>query len=279
MLTPATAIKLAVIIPAAGASQRYSDAAKVEQGLEAGRSKLDEELGGRPVLQRTVEVFTKVAEVVCIIVAGPHDAEAMEEFKRRHADKLGLLGCQICAGGKTHRYETVRNALTLVPDSCTHIAVHDAARPCITPDFVERLLLIAERHPAVIPAMAVTDTIKRASKEIVKEEVADPLAAILGADAVKPPPLRAVEGTVDRSGLFAVQTPQIFEAGLLRRAYQQKDLSSTDDAQLVERLGAAVMLAPGDARNIKITVPTDLLIARAILGVKGPEAKSAHLRF
>src|SRR5262245_48657486 len=102
-------MRIAVIIPAAGASSRY---------LEMGglRSKLDEDLGGKPVLQRTVELFTKHDDVVQIVVAGPADEAAFAEFKDRHADRLGLLGAKLCAGGKTHRYETVRNALIEVRD-------------------------------------------------------------------------------------------------------------------------------------------------------------------
>jgi len=270
---------VAVIIPAAGGSTRYMAAARAEQGLDVARSKLDEDLGGRPLLHRTVEVFTKVRAVRTIIVAGPHDEEAMEEFKRRHGDKLGILGATLCVGGRTHRYETVQNALKLVPVDTTHILVHDGARPCITPEFVEGLLAIAARHAAVVPAVAVADTLKRASKAAVEETREDPLAAILGTAAVQGPALWTVAETVDRSGLYAVQTPQIFEAGLLRRAYEQKDLTSTDDAQLVERLGERVVLAPGDARNLKVTLPMDLLVARAILNVRGPETKAAHLRF
>jgi 2-C-methyl-D-erythritol 4-phosphate cytidylyltransferase len=272
-------MKLAVIIPAAGASSRYAQAARLEQGLEVVRSKLDEDLGGRPLLHRTVEIFTKVAEVSAIIVAGPHNADEMAEFKRRHGDKLGVLGAAVCAGGATHRYETVRNALALVPKDATHVAVHDAARPCVSVELIGRVIDAALRHAAVVPAVPVGDTLKRAAPGVVKEAERDPLASILGDDGVQRPPLRLVAETVDRSELFAVQTPQVFRAELLHRAYAQKDLSSTDDAQLVERLGENVVLVPGDARNIKITVPTDLVLARAIIGAKAPEAKAAHLRF
>ncbi|MGQ0627098.1 MAG: IspD/TarI family cytidylyltransferase [Phycisphaerales bacterium] len=272
-------MNVAVIIPAAGASQRYIAAAKAEQGLEAGRSKLEEEIGGRPLLHRTVEVFTKVDVVRTIVVAGPHDAEAMAEFRRRHADKLGLLGVRLCEGGKTHRYETVRNALALVPAEATHVAVHDAARPCITVEFVERMLAVAARHGAVIPALPVADTLKRGSDGPLAAEHADPLAAILGTEATAGPTLHGVKETVDRRGLFAVQTPQIFRADVLRRAYAQKDLASTDDAQLVERLGEPVVMVPGDARNIKVTLPTDLLVARAILGARPAADRSPLSRF
>lgn len=277
-------MKLAVIIPAAGSSQRYAQAAASELGVEIARSKLDEDLGGRPVLQRTVELFANLAldgvDVAAIIVAGPHDEGAMAQFKARYADKLGLLGVKLCAGGKNHRYETVRNALALTPESCTHVAVHDAARPCASVLMIERVLAAAAKHPAVIPGVDVADTIKRVDPEPVADEAADPLAAILGdAPSLRGPKLRRVEATLDRSNLVAVQTPQVFRRDLLLRAYAQPDLSSTDDAQLIERLGEQVAVVAGESRNIKITYPSDMVLARAILGVKGPEGRAAHKKF
>lgn len=270
-------MQLALIIPAAGASRRYSQTGD-GPGLVAPRSKLDEDLGGRPVLQRTVELFTNLPQVKTIIVAGPADDEAYQAFKLRHGDKLAIYGVVMCRGGVTHRYETVRNALALVPAECTHVAVHDAARPCTSLALIERVLEAAEQHDAVIPAVPVADTLKRVGAEI-KQTVADPLAAILGAGADSRPPLRPVEATVDRASLVAVQTPQVFSRALLLRAYQQSNLDSTDDAQLVERLGEPVMTVPGDSRNMKITHAGDMALVRAILGYREPEAKPAHLRF
>lgn len=265
-------MKIAVIIPAAGSGRRFAE------GLEFARSKLDEDLGGRPVLQRTVEMFTKHDLVSFIVVAGPADDGAFGEFKARYGDKLGLLGVRLCRGGATHRYETVAAALGEVPDDATHIAVHDAARPCTPPELIDRLFDAAERHAAVIPAVEVADTLKRV-QEREGEAPADPLAAILGGPSGGRTKMRVVEGTVDRAGLMAVQTPQVFRADLLRRAYAQADLASTDDAQLVERLGETVTVVEGDPRNIKITRPRDVPLARAILGVRAPEGRATHKRF
>jgi 2-C-methyl-D-erythritol 4-phosphate cytidylyltransferase len=272
---------IAVIIPAAGASSRFSESASAELGAEISRSKLDEELGGRPVLQRTVELFTKHPDVTLIVVAGPADKAAFAEFKSRHADKLGLLGVRLCQGGARHRYETVANALKLVPadGGITHIAVHDAARPCATMDLIERVFAAAAQgHNAVVPGLDVPDTLKRIGAEPVMS-TADPLATILGGDDRGKPLGRRVEATIDRTRVVAVQTPQVFEAGLLRRAYTQKDLSSTDDAQLVERLNEPVLVVPGEAGNIKITRYSDIRLARAILSVKPPAEREAHKRF
>lgn len=275
-------MRLAVIIPAAGASTRFAQIAAREQGLASdapARSKLDEDLGGRPVLQRTVELFQHVPEVATIIVAGPADPAAMASFRERYADKLGLLGVRLCAGGKDHRYQTVANALALVPDDCTHVAVHDAARPCASAELIARVIDAAREHEAVVPGVDVADTLKRVDAAPVAPAADDPLAAILGVDTRAQVLRRRVSSTVDRAGLVAVQTPQIFRAALLRRAYAQADLSSTDDAQLVERLGEPVIVVEGDARNLKITRPADLALARAILGVRPPAERPSHLRF
>lgn len=271
-------MNLAVIIPAAGFSTRYQQAA-ADAGIDptATRSKLDEDLGGRPVLQRTVELFANHPAVQSIIVAGPHDEGAFAEFKVRYGDKLGLLGVALTRGGKTHRFETVAAALALVPPTATHVAVHDGARPCTPPELLERVLETAERHPAAVPAVDVSDTLKRVGPAL-EEADADPLAAILGAPKARKGP-RPVEATIDRASLVAVQTPQVFARELLQRAYAQGDLTSTDDAQLVERLGERVVVVPGDARNIKITRPADLHLARLILNVRAPEHKPAHKRF
>lgn len=285
-------MQIAVIVPAAGASRRYSVAHSVQTGSApetAPRSKLDEDLGGRPVLHRTLEVFANLPQVIKIIVPGPADPEAMAAFRARHADKLGILGAVICAGGVEHRYESVRNALAHVPANATHVAVHDAARPGASPELIERVFSAAERHDAVIPALDVSDTLKRVSAEALPAPV-DPLAAILGvgiggggggggSGSAALPRERTVRETVDRAHLVAVQTPQVFRAEVLRRAYQQKDLSSTDDAQLVERLGVPVVVVAGEKRNLKVTLPEDLTLIRAMLGYKGGGEKPAHLRF
>lgn len=273
-------MNLAVIIPAAGASSRYQ-LASAQAGVDpdATRSKLDEDLGGRPVLQRTVELFANHAAVSTIIVAGPHDEGLFAEFKSRYGDKLGLLGVRLTRGGRTHRYETVAAALALVPESCTHVAIHDAARPCTPADLIERVIEAAERHPAVVPGLEVADTLKRVGQPIT-EANNDPLAAILGAPgAAEGAGPRPVLETVDRSALVAAQTPQVFARELLLRAYAQSNLASTDDAQLVERLGGRVLVVPGDGRNIKITLPGDLHMARVILNVRAPEQRAAHKRF
>lgn len=269
-------MNVCLIIPAAGAASRYSSAG----GL---RHKLDEDLGGRPVLQRSIELFVKHetvgAMINSIIVAGPHADEDLADFRQKYGDRLGLMGARIVKGGRTHRYETVAAALAVMPPEATHIAVHDAARPCTPPEVIERVFDLAREHDAVIPALELSDTIKRVEVTDAAARGVDPIDAILGVDAGARPRLKVVKETLARDGVWIVQTPQVFEADVLQRAYAQSDLASTDDAALVERLGVPVVVGEGDVRNIKITRPIDLVLARAILGVRAPEGRPVHKRF
>ncbi|MCK4873534.1 MAG: 2-C-methyl-D-erythritol 4-phosphate cytidylyltransferase [Phycisphaerales bacterium] len=260
-------MRLAVIFPAAGKSERFGE-----------RDKLSEDLGGRPLLMRTIDLFAKRDEMIFGVVAAPPDT--FDQFKFRYGDGLALQGVTCVPGGRVDRWETVKNALDVIPDDCTHIAVHDAARPCTPPELISHVLRAAEHLPAVVPAMRIASTLKRVGEETEVDESDDPIAAILGdADTHKLKTSTVIE-TVDRTGLVEVQTPQVFHADVLRRAYAQDDLSSTDDASLIERLGdVPVHVVPGDPRNIKITTPADIPLARAILGVRGPQGRAIHKRF
>jgi len=279
-------MRLGVVIPAAGASGRYNSGAGEGVGgsVLGRRSKLDEDLGGRPVLQRAVELFTALPETAAVVVAGPFDDEAFGDFSLRHADRLSLLGAVLCRGGETYRWQTVKAALAHLPDDVTHIAVHDAARPITPRDLIERVLDAARSHAAVIPAVPVTDTVKRLDAERTMEVGGDPLAAILGAGGGGEK-LRVVRETLERDGLVLVQTPQVFERGVLLRAYGQDGLGGTDDAGLVERLfresgdDRAVVVVPGDARNLKLTTPDELPVLRALGGFRPPAERATHMKF
>lgn len=272
-------MRICVIIPAAGGSTRYNNAASdAIDALGTTRSKLDEDLGGKSVLHRSVELFNTREEVQQIIVAGPHGDNAFADFKLRHADRLSLLGAVLVRGGATHRCETVANALEQLDDSCTHVAIHDAARPATDPALIDRVFDAAKSHTAVIPGVAVIDTLKRVDPDPIADAGnTDPVASILGVGTTHA--MRRVLGTVDRTDLMQVQTPQVFERDLLLRAYGQDDLSSTDDAGLVERLGEPVVIVEGDPLNHKLTLPSDLPLLRAIMGVRGPSRRPTHKRF
>ncbi|MCE9618902.1 MAG: 2-C-methyl-D-erythritol 4-phosphate cytidylyltransferase [Planctomycetes bacterium] len=259
---------VSIILAAAGSSTRF------------GSDKLGQDLGGRPLLLRSVELFTKRDEVRSIIVAAPPNN--MQEFRDRFGAQLSFHGVTIVAGGTIDRWETIRNALKAVPAEATHIAVHDAARPATSDDLISRVFEAAKRHDAVIPALPVADTLKRVNEEVVEAEKEDAIAdLILGEDAdASKAKGKFVQSTVDRKNLVAVQTPQVFKADLLRRAYQQTDLSAvTDDAALVERMGEKVLVVDGEFRNLKVTIPDDLRTIRLLLGIAAPEGRAVHKRF
>lgn len=262
-------MNVCAIIAAAGRSQRFN-----------GQDKLLADLGGRTVLVRTVEAFARRDEVRSIIVAVAPDR--LDELRDRIGPTLAFHGARLVAGGTTERWESVRNALTDVPEDATHVAVHDGARPAVTDALLDRVFEAAGRLDAVVPAMNVTDTLKRVVADAVDaSEDEDPIAdLILGSAGKQAVAARAVVGTVDRANLVAVQTPQVFTADLLRRAYAQDALDgSTDDASLVERLGEAVHVVDGDPRNIKITRPDDLDLIRSIMHIRPEAERPAHKRF
>src|SRR5262249_43820278 len=149
-------------------------------------------------------------------------------------------GGAVVGGGPT-RQESVRLALDAAPHGVRMVVVHDAVRPFITRELVDAVLAAAGADGAAICALPVAETVKR---------VRDGL----------------VETTVDRAGLWAVQTPQAFRAEILREAHdkaRRDGVAGTDDAMLVERLGHRVRVVPGLAGNVKITTPDDLRWARA----------------
>ncbi len=260
-------MKIAVIIPAAGKSIRYGN-----------RDKLAEDIAGRPLLIRTVEFFTKREETTQIIVVGPSDD--FEAFKDRFGPSLSFHGVLIIRGG-IERSDSVRNALEHIDPQVDRVAVHDAARPALTNVLFDQLLLASRQVDAVAPALPITGTVKRTSAEKQtigdEEDIAD---SIFGDASRSTVDLFKVEETIDRKGLWELQTPQIFSVPLLKRAYAQLDAPSvTDDAQLVELLGEVVHLLGGESRNIKVTTTGDLFLVKAILNVKEPSSRAPHQRF
>ena len=162
-----SSMKIAVIIPAAGKSTRYGK-----------KDKLAEDLGGRPLLMRTVEFFTKREEITQIIVVGPpHDFGA---FKERFGAALSFHGVIIVEGGK-ERWESVRNALEVVQDDIDRVAVHDAARPALSNDLFDQLMLATQTRDAVAAALPITGTVKRATtvKQTIGQEMISPTQSLV----------------------------------------------------------------------------------------------------
>jgi 2-C-methyl-D-erythritol 4-phosphate cytidylyltransferase len=212
--------RFAVILPAAGRSTRFGDPKQ---------KKIYAELDGRAVWLRAVDPFVNREDVGQIIVAiAPEDRDL---FERRYRPNVAFLGIKVVEGG-AERPDTIARALEAVDPMCDHVAVHDAARPCLTTEIVDAVFAAAIEHGAAVPGVAVADTLKRADGDGVIVE------------------------TVSRADLFGVQTPQAFRRELLVRAYAARSRlggPATDDATLVEALGHPVRIVPGSSLNLKIT--------------------------
>lgn len=263
-------MNIAVILPAAGTSSRFGE-----------KNKLEEDIHGRAVLMRSVELFVKRPVVSQIIVAVNPDA--VDEFKFKWGDRLGFHDVLVVPGGKVERWETVLRAMEAVKDDVTHIAVHDAARPLASGKLIDRIIEAAEQYDAVIPATPVSGTLKKA-QALDDHSSKDPLDAIFGDAGRNLKKVHRVVGKVDRTGLFEVQTPQLFKCDLLARAYAQiaqgqiDSQGITDDAGLVEALGEDVYLVEGEVTNLKITRPGDMPLARAIFSVVSRKDEKAEAR-
>lgn len=214
----------AVILPAAGSSTRYG----------AGRSKLLEDLGGQSVLARSLIAFLQRPDVVLVVIATQAELPLPEDKRIRR-----------CPGGNC-RARSVQNALELVPPQIEWVAVHDAARPLISQELIDRTLAEACVHGAAAPAMPVELTVRQAQ---------GPLPAM-------------ARGLVPRHELWTMQTPQVARRADLLAGFAACPVpleQITDDLQLLELSGRSVRLVPGEARNLKITTPPDLALARWML--------------
>jgi 2-C-methyl-D-erythritol 4-phosphate cytidylyltransferase len=229
----------AVILPAAGKSTRFG-----------GREKKPfANLEGAAVWLKTANLFCNRDDVKqLILVISPDDRELVQ---RRYAANLMFLGVSLVDGG-TERFDSVANALSKLKDDITHVAVHDAVRPCTPTAVIDGVFNAAAKHGAAVPGLSVADTLKRADKQ-----------------------MRITE-TVSREGIWQAQTPQAFRRDLLIEAYAKRSAVQgpiTDDAQLVEALGQPVQIVPGSALNIKITTHEDLKIAAQFIKLREAEDK------
>lgn len=220
------------VIAAAGSSSRMG-----------GRDKLAEPLDGIPVILRTLAAVEAVPEIREIVVVTREDR--VEEYRRLLGQCSRLRA--VVPGGST-RQESVRNGVRALSPDCTLAAIHDGARPLVTPEVFARCIEAARSCGAATAAVPVKDTIK----------LADEAGRVLD--------------TPDRSRLWAVQTPQIFDRERYLRAAEEAErwgLSCTDDCQLFEAMGWEVQLVMGDYRNLKLTTPEDFLAAGVYLeGIK-----------
>ncbi len=218
----------AAVIVAGGSGRRF------------GGDKLMADLGGMPVLVRTMLAFERAQAVRAIVVAARRDA--VEDVKAL-AKQYGISKLTAVAAGGDTRTRSCLAGVLAVPPEAELIAIHDGARPLVTEKIITDALWTAYRHTAALPAVPVRDTVKAATEGV-------------------------VTGTPDRAGLFAAQTPQCFQADLIRAALLDAAENApdvTDDCLAVERVGGRVYLSPGSEENIKITTPLDLKIAELIL--------------
>lgn len=220
---------LSAIIVAAGGSHRM------------GFDKLFAEIGGRVVLAHSIAAFERAESVTAIlIVSRPERHREIEQLIA--TEPFGKVR-SIVSGGE-RRQDSVRSGLRHLAEDVQFIAVHDAARPLITPQQIERVYQVCRVNGAAASAEPVTDTLKYADVDL------------------------SVTGSVDRHQLFAMQTPQIFETKLLRDAYEAafaKNILVTDEVSAVEQFGHKVFLVPNEDANFKITYPQDLPLAEFVL--------------
>ena len=221
---PANRFSCVAIVPAGGSGARFGSATPKQYSVIAGTT----------VLEHTLRALRSCPSIQHIFVAVQADDDRADDIAGRTGNTTVLR----CAGGQ--RAQTVQNTLTAISRLVRRdawVLVHDAARPCVAKDDVERLIAVAGSHPVGgLLGSPVTDTLKRATATL---EIAE---------------------TVSRDGLWRAQTPQMFRYELLTHALGASP-EVTDEAQAVESLGLSPLLVPGSVRNIKITLPEDAEIA------------------
>jgi 2-C-methyl-D-erythritol 4-phosphate cytidylyltransferase len=216
--------KLGVVIVAAGTSKRM-----------VGMNKLFAPLSGKPLLAWSVDTCQRSSLVrQIVLVVNNKDLGRGQELKEERSWSKVVL----CLGG-ARRQDSVKQGLRQVR-SCDWVMIHDGARPFLTPDLIEKGSKMAAEFGAAVAAVPVKDTIKLAdSRDLIKE-------------------------TLQRDRLWAAQTPQTFSLDIITKGYENLTTEVTDDAAAVERLGYKVHLYMGDNKNIKVTTPEDLALARII---------------
>jgi 2-C-methyl-D-erythritol 4-phosphate cytidylyltransferase len=218
------------IIVAAGRGER----------LETERPKAFAKLRGRPLLAESIERLDASEWVEAIVLAAPAE---WEEPCILLSEELGAGKVRAVVTGGETRVDSVRAGLAEVPEDAAVVLVHDAARPLLPEAVVERLVTaLGEGWDGAVPGLPLADTVKRADGQ------------------------GEVQETVDRSGLYVVQTPQAFVAEALRGALERDDEAGTDCAGFVEAAGGRVRIVEGDHRLLKVTTASDLAFVESLLG-------------
>jgi 2-C-methyl-D-erythritol 4-phosphate cytidylyltransferase len=222
---------VSVVVAAAGRGDR----------LGAGVPKAFVTFGGRPLVLHTVRRLAAAEAFESAVIAAP--AALVATLEDLLAAEGGWPFAVRVVGGGRERQDSVRRALAEVSDGCRIVVIHDAVRPFVSAEIVRACVAAARVCGAAVAAVPAKDTLKRVQGDL-------------------------VVATVDRAGLWQAQTPQAFDATLLREAHRraaETGYDGTDDAALVERAGVCPRVVPGDPLNIKITTPADLRYAEALL--------------
>lgn len=220
---------LTAIIVAGGSSQRM------------GFDKLFAPIDGKPVVVHSIAAFEQSDSVADIILVAR--AERLSDYEEICAGR-GFRKISAVIPGGVRRQDSVRRGLDKLGQGTEIVAVHDAARPLVSADLIERLSQLARDHGGAASAAPIVDTLKRVDQQHI------------------------VVGSVERKNLFAVQTPQIFQRALLEKAYRavfDAGLEVTDEISAVEHIGDKVILLPNESPNFKITYPADLQLAEFLL--------------
>ncbi|MFQ5536365.1 MAG: 2-C-methyl-D-erythritol 4-phosphate cytidylyltransferase [Gemmatimonadota bacterium] len=225
---PGGEVRVGVAVPAAGWGRRMG-----------GVRKAFLELSGAPLLVHALRPFLTLPEVIAVAVALPE-----EDAGDPPAWLTGLdPRVRVVAGGAS-RTASVRGALAALPTEANIIAVHDAARPLVTREVIRRCIHVAAGGEGAVAGIRAVDTIKETDRR------------------------GRIVSTPDRSALWQAQTPQVFPADILRKAYSLPDAEATDDAALVERAGGRVRMVEVEGWNLKVTRPEDAAAAAAILAAR-----------
>jgi 2-C-methyl-D-erythritol 4-phosphate cytidylyltransferase len=235
---------LTAIVVAAGSSQRM------------GFDKLFATIGGKPLIAHTLHAFERAISVTEIIVVAREDRHD-EIRKISHAENLKKVA-SVIAGGE-RRQDSVRAGLNRLNVDAKYVAVHDAARPLIGPEQIERVFEQCVSHGAAALAEPINDTLKRGDVMPIHSR---------SHDAGQTEQIIVVTGSADRRQLYAMQTPQVFERALIEEAYRAahaENLALTDEVSAVERFGRKVVLVLNNDFNFKITYPRDLALGEFVL--------------
>jgi 2-C-methyl-D-erythritol 4-phosphate cytidylyltransferase len=233
---------VAAVLVAAGSGKRMASRLSGREGASAldGRSRPKQflQLAGRPILTHTIDRFesTKTVDLIILVVPPGDERQCADEIVRPY----GFHKVAAIVAGGAERQTSVAHGLAALPDEVEWVAVHDGVRPCVTPEQISGVIDAAREADGAILAVPLGDTPKQVG------------------------PDRVIQSTLPRSQIWLAQTPQVFRRTALWEAHARAaadGVIGTDDAALMERLGARVVVLEGSSANIKITTPDDLPVA------------------